>query len=137
MEMDSIGENKQAVERNAKNAPVKDLLWNASDLSTHSETHLEDDPGEGDAAIIRMFEFSANPEAFKLHQPTKQELFNNHYKHIEVILWRDGLKVMPEVNPKVTINKKKTKYRIFVGATPQKGHLLRETPQTLKELTKK
>lgn len=105
-----------------------------SKVEAQSETHLEDDMGTGGAAIIRMFEFSANPEAFHQHTPTRQELFNYHYKGIETLLWADGLKVIPEVNPKITINKAKTKYRIFVGAVPQKGHILREQPQTLGQI---
>ena len=108
--------------------------WYAQTHTSESKTHLEDDTGSGDAAIIRMFEFGVNHEAFKQHQPTKQELFNSHYKGIEVMLWRDGLKVMPEVEPQLTFNKKKTKYRIFVGAKPMKGHLLTEQPKTLSQI---
>ena len=108
-----------------------------SKIETESETHLEDDVGYGDAAIIRMFEFAANPVAFKQHTPTKQELFNYHYKQIELALWADGMKVLPEVNPKVTISKNKKKYRIFIGAVPMKGHILQERPQTLSQIAHK
>lgn len=108
--------------------------WLAQNLSTESETHLEDDQGTGDVAIIRMFEFKINPESFRQFKPTQQELFNSHYKGIETLLWRDGMKVMPEVNPRVTLSKNKKKYRIFVGAKPMKGHILRETPKTLSEI---
>src|ERR1700722_8320586 len=101
-----IGEASQVVEREAIDAPVKDIPWNTQDLASKSTTHLEDDEGFGGAAIIRVFEFAANPEAFKQHPPTKQELFNSHYKWIEVMLWKDGLKVYAEVPPKLTINKK-------------------------------
>lgn len=101
---------------------------------TTSQTHLEDDEGVGDAAIIRMFEFSANPEAFKQRTPTKQELFNYHHKQIEITLWGDGMKIMEEVNPRVTISKNKRKYRIFVGAKPQRGHILTERPKTLAQI---
>ncbi len=113
-----------------------EITDNVSAIETKSETHLEDDKGTGGAAIIRMFEFAANPIAFKQHKPTKQELFNYHAKGIEVMLWKDGMKVLTEVDPKVTINQKKSKYRIFVGAVPQKGHLLTERPQTLSQITK-
>jgi hypothetical protein len=124
----------QIIEANAQNAPVKDILWDASQLETKSETHLEDDAGYGQAAIVRSFVFSANPEAFKQYTPTKQELFNHHYKQIEIMLWQDGMVVMPDVNPKVTINNKKTKYRIFVGAKPMKGHILKDAPKTLSNI---
>ena len=82
-----------------------------------------------------MFEFGMNIEAFKHAQPTKQELFNAHHKFIETALWKDGLKVIPEVHPRITIDEKQLKYRIFVGAQPMKGHILREQPQTLSQLT--
>ena len=99
-----------------------------------SETTLEMDEGGGGAAIVRMFEFGINPQAFKEYQPTKQELFNSHYKGIEIALWKDGMKVIPEVNPRIVIMEKEGKYRIFVGAAPMKGHILKEQPKTLKEM---
>lgn len=109
--------------------------WNdISKVEAKSETHLEDDAGVGDAAIIRMFEFGANPQAFKEHLPTKQELFNHHLKQIEITLWQDGMKIMTDVEPKLNINKAQTKYRIFVGAKPMKGHILSEKPQTLSQI---
>jgi len=112
----------------------KEVAWDARQGQAVSDTHLEDDVGSGTAIIIRAFDFQANPEAFKQYKPTKQELFNFHAKQIEVQLWADGLKVVPESNPRVTINKKKTKYRIYVGATPQQGHRLFEVPQTLTQI---
>lgn len=104
----------------------------AASLEVKSETNLEQDEGFGDAAIIRRFTFGVNPEAFKQHVPTKQELFNAHYKGIEVALWRDGMKVMPDVTPKVVLEN--NRYHIFVGAKPMKGHMLMHKPQTLKEI---
>lgn len=44
------------------------------------------------------------------------------------------MKIMDEVNPRVTISKNKKKYRIFVGARPQKGHILTEVPKTLAQI---
>jgi len=108
--------------------------YEAASAQATSDAKLEDDHGEGQPVILRMFEFSANPEAFKIHSPTKQELFNSHAKGIEVMLWKDGMKLFTEVDPKVTINKKKTKYRIFVAAIPQRGHLLMERPKTLSQI---
>jgi len=105
-----------------------------SKIQAESKTHLEDDTGHGGAAIIRMFEFAANPEVWKQHKPTKQELFNSHHKGIEIMLWKDGLTPMSEVDPKIQISKKSGKYRIFVGARPMKGHLLTERPKTLSEI---
>lgn len=109
--------------------------WEVSEQEIHSTTLIEDDDGHGKPVIIRSFDFHSNPEAFRLHTPTKQELFNAHHKQIEVQLMSDGLKVMPEVNPQVKISKNKKMYRIVVGAEPMRGFLLNDRPQTLSEIT--
>lgn len=103
-------------------------------VETQSKTKLEDDTGHGEAAIIRCFIFGMNPTAFKQYNPTSQELFNYHHKGIEVALWKDGMKVMPEVNPRVSYDTKRMQYKIFVGAKPMKGYILNERPQTLSEI---
>lgn len=118
-----VSDTKQFVENGT--------TWDANQIETKADVRLDEDTGTGEAAIIRMFEFAVNPEAFKQHTPTKQELFNSHSQGIESFLWKDGLTVIPEVAPRVTLNKKKNKYRIFVGARPQRGHLLHEQPKTL------
>lgn len=106
--------------------------WEVNQMQAQSETKIEDDIGTGAAAIIRMFEFGINYDAFSQHQPTKQELFDSHKKGIEIMLWKDGMAVMDDVPPKVTMGKKS--YRIFVGAKPLKGHILTQKPQTLSEI---
>ena len=90
----------------------------------HSDTHLEDDTGHGKSIIIRSFDFKANPQAFKERTPSKQELFNAHLKQIELVLWKDGLKIMPDVTPQLILSKKRDGYRIVVGAEPQKGQII-------------
>ena len=114
----------------------KNTNYDVQSVEAQSNTKLEDDIGQGQAAIIRCFEFGINTEAFKQYTPTKQELFNSHYKGIEMALWRDGLKVIPAVAPRITINDEKGTYSIFIGAVPQRGSALYETPQTLSQLTK-
>jgi len=111
-----------------------DHKYELSSGEVQSTTKIEQDEGHGNAAIIRCFEFAMNPQAFRERQPTKQDLFNAHYKGIEVALWKDGLKVLPEVNPRIIFDEKTLRYKIFVGAQPQRGHLLREKPQTLTEI---
>ena len=103
-------------------------------IETQSERHIEDDMGSGEAAIIRCFTFGINPLAFKEHQPTKQELFNAHVKGIEVMLWRDGMRLMLDVEPRILVDQKT--YKIFVGARPAKGHFLTrvQVPKTLKQI---
>lgn len=120
-------------ETDALNAPVQNVNYNLESIEVKSDTHLEDDQGGGGAAIIRCFEFGVNPQAFMEAKPTKQQLFNSHLKGIELALWRDGMKVMPDVNPRILIDEKNLKYKIFVGAQPMRGHTLIEQPRTLSE----
>lgn len=120
-------------ETHAINAPVSNVHYDLQDIEVTSTSNLEDDKGGGGAAIIRMFEFGMNPQAFAQHIPTKQELFNSHYKGIETALWKDGMKVIPEVNPRIVVDDKAGNYKIFVGAQPMRGHTLQEQPKTLAE----
>lgn len=108
----------------------------ASTIEAQSKVHLEDDEGYGNAVVIRCFEFGMNPVAFKEYAPTRQELFNSHYKGIEIALWRDGLKVISEVNPRIVVDEKNSRYQIFVGARPMKGQLLKESPLTLSQIAR-
>ena len=82
---------KQLTEKDAQDAPVKDIQWDVSQQQTkESETKLEQDVGSGQPAIIRQFMFKTNPQTWKSHPPTKQELFNHHLKQIEIWLWQDA-----------------------------------------------
>ncbi len=103
-------------------------------IETASKTNLEADLGTGRPVVMRSFTFKANPVAFKDHIPTKQELFNTHYKGIEMILWRDGLTICQDYEPHLLFNKKKTHYTVFVVATPSGNNVLLETPQTLSQI---
>lgn len=115
-------------------ADKSDLQWKATQGEVHSDTKLEDDTGEGPAAIIRSFTFGANAETFHKRTPSKQELFNAHAKQIEYFLYRDGFDVMYEVKPQLHLSKNRNYYRIVVAATPRKGFLVMERPQKLTEI---
>jgi hypothetical protein len=108
--------------------------YDAKSIEVESQTKLEADEGTGGAAIIRCFEFRMNPVTFATIMPTTQDLFNSHHKGIEIALWKDGMTVLPDVNPRVVINRETGTYQIFVGAKPSKGQLLHERPQTLSQL---
>lgn len=127
-------QSAKILEENAVNAPVRDVSWDVNSIQTESETNLEQDEGTGGAVIVRQFIFSANPQTFKFHPPTKQELFNHHIKQLEMFLWKDGLKIMTNVEPRLIFNKKKTQYTIIVGAEPMRGQMLLQTPQTLTQI---
>lgn len=112
----------------------KDVPWDLQSLEVESKTSLEADEGYGNATVIRMFEFQSNPVVFATYQPSFQELFNAHYKGIETALWKDGLKVMPDVDPRIVVDPETGKYQIFVAATPARGQTLNERPMTLSEV---
>lgn len=131
---DHIKDTAKAVEKNGLDNG-KDVDWEATKGEVTSDVHLEDDTGQGAAVIVRSFDFKANPEAFRHHTPSKQELFSAHEKQIEVLLWQDGMQPMPDVTPKVMLSKNRKNYRIVVGAEPAKGHLLTQNPQTLSQIT--
>ncbi len=128
----SIKKEFDLIEEDAKNAPVDDIHWKGKEMDVESDTHLEDDKGEGKAVIIRKFSFAKNPDIFNTKEPTRQDIFNSHVKGIEVMLWKDGLKIMTDVEPRITFDEEH--YSIFVGAEPQRGHSLTEAPKKLKEL---
>jgi hypothetical protein len=126
----------KSIEKNAKNVPTvdKDILWEGEEVTAQSETKIESDTGTGQAVIIRFFEFGANPEAFKLHKPTAQELFNSHRKGIESLLWRDGLRLYEGIEPKLMFSKNKKNYRIIITCLPPKGSVMSDEPKTLSQL---
>lgn len=112
----------------------QDLEWKAKQGEVHSDVKLEDDLGYGKKVVLRVFDFKANPVAFKHQTPSKQELFNSHAKDIEMFLWKDGLVAMPEVKPQIKLSKSRTHYRIVVGAEPRMGQQIHDVAHTLKEL---
>lgn len=107
----------KAIEKKPKNGPIKENLeWEGETLQTDSKINLADDKGAGQAVILRFFEFGVNPEAFKKQQPTAQMLFNSHLRGMESMLWKDGLKVYADVEPRFMFSKDKTKYRFIIPA---------------------
>lgn len=113
----------------------KEQNWDdVSKIETQSETVLEDDKGTGKKVVIRVFEFKANQKVFKAHTPSTQELFDYHAEALKVMLWADGLQVMPDVEPRVMISKNKKFYRIYVGAEPRVGQTIIERTKTLADI---
>lgn len=124
-------------EENAQNVPkgsYKDIDWEGQELEFHSDELKGGDTGN--AVIMRFFEYKANPQAFKLKPPTVQELFNFHSKEIELALWKDGLKPIVEVNPRFMQSKDTKHYRFVVAASPLRGQMVNQTPQTLTDILK-
>lgn len=129
------GNKFKTIEKDAVDAPVKDIEWEGEQLAAESDIKLEDDLGTGHPVIIRFFDFGANPETFKKQKPTAQELFNSHRKGIESLLWRDELKPFDAVEPRLMFSKDKSTYRFIIACLPITTLL--EKPKTLSELMKK
>lgn len=125
----------KTVEKNARNTPskkVEDIQWEGEEVSAQSETKLESDTGTGKPIVIRFFDFGANPLVFKQHQPTAQELFDSHRKGIESLLWRDGLKPIEGIEPRLMFSKDKSSYRFVITCVTSQA--LVDTPKTLSQL---
>lgn len=104
--------------------------WTGQELETKSDPVI--DPGSGGKVVIRKFDYSWNPMIKE--KPSKQEVFNFHAKEIRNFLWRDGLSILENQDPRVVYNEKDNTYSFFVvcGAL---GAIL-ETPRNLTEILK-
>jgi hypothetical protein len=124
----------KTVEKNAKNAPVKDITWEGEEIAVESKTKLEEDKGTGQTVILRVFEFAANPITFKQHKPTAQELFSSHLQGIKSLLWRDGLAPYEAVEPRLIFSKDKSMYRFIIPCVATIGSTVIDKPQTLSQI---
>jgi hypothetical protein len=124
----------KVLERDAKEAPVKDIEWEGEEVGAESTTKLEEDKGTGSEIIMRFFDFASNVEAFKQHRPTEQELFETHRKGIEALLWTDGLAPCYAIEPRLLFSKDKSQYRFVISAIPSVGNTLIDKTKTLTQL---
>lgn len=120
-----------------ENKEVKKVDWegyeyDAETVKSQSKTTIEDDHGVGIPVILRFFEFAANPETFKYHKPSAQQLFDSHKKGIEAMLWTDGMKPYEGVDPKLIFAKDKKSYQFAVTCIP--SQTLIDTTRTLSQL---
>lgn len=105
------------VEKNALNAPVKDIAWDATQAQTDG-VRIEDG-GTGRPIILRQFEFQF-PPGFK-GKPTKEEILTESYiKYLENFLWADALEMIME--PKVVFSEKG--FKVFATCQVKKGNLI-------------
>lgn len=111
--------------------------WTGQQVGVNSNIPLVDE-GKGKPYILRQFEFTFNPEMLrkikekKVPAPTRQELFNSNVKQMRVMLWSDGLVPREDLEPRMTIGKKK--YRIFLLCEPKFRAMVADKPQTLQEI---
>lgn len=127
----------KVLEKDAENAPVKDIQWEGEELQAQSKTHLEDDQGTGQKMVVRFFEFGANPKAFKQYKPTAQELFDSHRHGIMALLWKDELQPYEGISPRIIFSPNRTHYRIVITCLPRGITGIIDNSQTLTQLLTK
>ena len=142
--MEKISETKQIIESNAKNAPVKDILWNAQEARTEGVRII--DPGVGREVVVRHFFFKSIPLPKGVPKPTKRELISYYKRLIEMSLWSDGLivredkplelvelhtahKISPTLYRKMKIEE--ADFVILVLASSRLGQVFADKPQII------
>lgn len=104
------------------------------------------DPGIGQGVVLRHFFYKAKP-VFKDEKPvTKQDIFNENVKLIEINLWGDGLVIQderrPEIHTRASAKKaskalydamvlNKADFVILVLAKPRRGQWFNERPKVI------
>lgn len=124
----------KTIEKDAKDSPVKDIQWEGEEIGVQSDTKIEEDKGTGREIILRFFDFAANPEVFKQHKPTPQELFDTHKKGMASMLWTDGLTPYEVIEPRLLFSKDKSQYRFVISCIPSTGNTLIDKTHTLSQL---
>ncbi len=79
----------EIIEANAKDAPVKDIHWDATQAQTDSVPII--DPGVGKAVVLRHFFFKSQPVPKGYPKPDKLQILSQFKRLIEMSLWGDGL----------------------------------------------
>ncbi|MEK6882318.1 MAG: hypothetical protein AABY22_22050 [Nanoarchaeota archaeon] len=112
--------------------------WIDQDLAVKADTPLIDS-ATGKKIIIRKFEFEWDKK-IKLQdkmnaQYDKQAFFNSHAKYIKDFLWKDGLSVLENQDPKMIFNEKG--YVIAIACEAKLGVSIFEKGMTLQDILKK
>lgn len=111
--------------------------WVDKDLAVKADTPLVD-AGTGKKLIVRVFDFQwkkgMKTEDKMNAQNNKQLFFNSHAKYIKDFLWKDGLSILENQDPKLEFNKKG--YRIAVLCEARFGVSIFEKPTTLQNIFK-
>ena len=111
--------------------------WIDQDLAVKADTPLIDS-ATGKKLIVRLFDFQWHKEIKKQDieraKSNKQELFNNYANYIKSFLWKDGLSVREDHDPKLIFTKQG--YRIAVLCEARLGVSIFEKGQTLQDIFK-
>ena len=110
-------------------------IWTEQDLATKADKPLIDS-ATGKPFIIRVFDYKWNPitkpQDIERAKINKQEFFNAHAKYIRDFLWKDGLKVREDHDPRLVF--KKDGYKIAILCQPRLGVNVFEKPTTLQRI---
>ena len=111
--------------------------WIDQDLAVKADMPLIDS-ATGKKVIIRKFEFEWGKKIGledKMNaQYNKQAFFNSHAKYIRDFLWKDGLSILENQDPKMIFNKKG--YIIAIACEARFGVSIFEKGQTLQDIFK-
>ena len=105
--------------------------WYGQELATKSDPLI--DAGTGKPLLVRVFDFKKNPEVKKY--PSRQDVFNAHAKQIRDFLWKDGLRIIENHDPRFTFTK--DGYRIAILCEARLGVMWMDKPRTLQDILPK
>jgi hypothetical protein len=113
--------------------------WVDQDLAVKAETQMVD-AGTGQKLIVRVFDYKFGPQHKKEDilraKNNKQEFFNSHVKYIKDFLWKDGLSIREDHDPRLMFSKKGDGYRIAVLCESKFGANIFEKATTLQNIFK-
>lgn len=136
-----LPEQKEKVQAAEMAVEIDNNPWYGHEIQTDA-VKIED-PGEGDAVVIRHFFFKAPPGFGKTIRPSKQQIFAEFKHLIATQLWADGLQPREDLHIEVhtrsylkkvsktiyqTMLKNGSDFVIMVPAEARKGVLLHEKP---------
>jgi hypothetical protein len=65
----------KVIEKDAKDAPTKDIEWEGEEVQAESTTKIQEDKGTGQPIILRFFDFAAIKKSLpNTHQQPKNYL---------------------------------------------------------------
>ena len=112
--------------------------WVEQDMAVKADTPLVDS-ATGKKLVVRLFDFAWSKAIkkgeLKEIQNHRQVIFNSHATYIKNFLWKDGLSVREDHDPKIIFNK--TGYRIAVLCEARFGLNILEKGNTLQDIFKK
>lgn len=125
------GQEKKGIERGV----ASENEWTEQDLAVKAGQPLVDS-GTGRQVVIRMFDWKwdkkVKPEQIMAAKANKQQLFNSHAKYIRQFLWKDGLSIREDHDPKLIFTR--GGYRIAIVCEARLGMPFDKRSKTLQDV---